>query len=397
MSSVRTMIEQAQRVGRVPIGVGVIALMLAVVLGVFNTRAFFGGYLVGYVLWFGVAFGSLMILMIHRLTGGHWGNVLRVPLVAAVATFPLLALLFIPLLFGMTWLYPWTNPQIVAADHHLTHKTPYLNLPFFMLRLALIFAVWIALAALMTRWLWLEEIQPDVRRRARLTQLSAGGLVALVLTGSVAAIDWIMSLEPLWYSTIFGVYIMSGFALTAMAFLIIVRARLTAMGWPPLERPRLHDLGNLLFMFVAFYAYIAFSQFLIIWSGNLPEEVGWYVRRTAGVWWWVPGVLIVVHFALPLAVLLSRQVKRAQPWLAMVAALVLAMRVVDVVWLILPSFEPLIEASMGVTTTGVWEIVAALLGIAAVGGLWLAAFVGVLMSWVKPMHSAPSAAVGGVG
>jgi hypothetical protein len=267
-------------------------------------------WLFGYVFWLGVALGCLALVMIQHVTGGAWGLALRRILESGARTIPAMALLFVPVLFGMKRLYPWARPEVVAANPHLQHKVPYLNPAFFTLRALIYFVTWSLLAWLLSRWSRRQDATGDERYIDRFQKLSGAGLLAFVLTMTFASVDWVMSMEPLWFSTIYGGLIMSGFAVSAFCFAVGAAILLARSG--PLKRlvtPKvLHDLGKLLFAFVMVWAYFALSQFMIIWYGNLPEEIPWYQRRFQAGWQWVGLAIIVFHFALPFLLLLSRSV-----------------------------------------------------------------------------------------
>jgi hypothetical protein len=303
--------------------------------------------------------------MLHHLSGGAWGFVIRRALESGARTLLLMALLFIPLLFGLPELYLWARPEVVAGDALLQHKSPYLNAPFFITRTAVYFLVWIVLAALVTRWSLQQDrtASPSLTRRLQL--LSGPGLVLYALTMTFASIDWAMSLEPHWFSTIYGVMFIVGQVLSALALMIPVAGWLAA--YEPLAQvvspTPFHDLGNLLLAFVMLWAYMAFSQYLIIWSGNLPEEIPWYLHRMQGGWQWLGLILLLGHFVVPFCLLLSRRTKRRAWVLSRVAIAVLCMRLVDLFWLVVPAFHP-----SGLSVH--WLDIVAPVG---VGGLWVAA------------------------
>jgi hypothetical protein len=307
---------------------------------------FFRSYLIGFMLCLGIALGSLAITMIHHMTSGGWGMVSRRAFEAAARTLPMLTLLFLPIaIFGMKPLYLWARPEVVANDAVLQMKAPYLNVPFFLGRAALYFVIWNALALLFSRWSR-EQDESGLRpigseRKFRI--LSAGGLLLYAMTITFASIDWVMSLDPHWYSTIFGILFMGGQGLSALAFVIIVLASVRDL--PPLAgvlKPlHFHDLGKLMFAFTMLWAYFSFSQFLIIWSGNLPEEIPWYMERLHGVWGIIALALVLVQFAAPFLLLLSRDLKRNPALLRNVALVVLGMRFFDLLWLIKPGAEGL--------------------------------------------------------
>ncbi|MCI0684612.1 MAG: hypothetical protein L0Y71_21085 [Gemmataceae bacterium] len=379
---------------RLAIGAGVGAALCA--LGaLLDVTWFFRAYLVAYLFWFGIALGSLAILLIHNLTGGQWGTMLRRVFEGATATLPLFALLFIPIALGVHHLYPWTD-----HEHHdavLAEKAVYLNVPFFLARAALYFVVWLAVALALLRWSHAQEDAADPVLTRRMQLISGPGLAAYGLGITFAAVDWVMSLEPHWFSSIFGFIVAAGQGLTALAFGIL------ALGWlarrPPLAEivtPDVwHDLGNLLLAFVMVWTYVSFSQYLLIWSGNLPEEITWYEHRSHGGWGVLGGLLIVCNFALPFLALLMRGVKRHPRRLSQVAAAVVVFGAVHQIWLIVPSFgsahseqgsqpwsdHPLVWS---------WLIAAAL---AAVGGLWGWVFVRRLAAW--PLVPRPEPAIVG--
>ena len=318
---------------------GVGAALCAVGLLV-NPAQFVRSLLPAYMWILSIALGSLALVMVHQVSGGAWGVVIRRILGAASRTLPLLTLLFIPIALGLHALYPWADEAHVAEDPILQWKQPYLNAPFFLARAAIYFAVWNAIAFFLNKWSVEQDAtgDPDIPRKMQL--LSAGGLLAYGLTITFAAFDWLMSLEPHWFSTMYGVLIMGGHALSAMAFAILVLSWLARR--PPLHDlispNHFHDLGNLLLGFTMLWTYFGFSQYLIIWSANIPEETEWYIHRTGHGWQIIAVGLVIFHFAVPFLVLLSRAVKRHSPILAKVAAGLLVMRFVDLFWLSAPAF-----------------------------------------------------------
>jgi len=334
---------RALLVGLVLAAVGVVVSLLAGgVVQALRT------YLVGFIFCTGLAVGSLAWLMLGHMTGGAWHVVIRRILEAAVGTFPVLLVMFLPVvaaLFihphgpGEHSLYEWSDPAVVARDHIIKHKRAYLNAPFFIVRGFVYFAVWFALAYFLRKWSREQDATGDPRLRRRMQELSGPGILLFGMTVTFAAVDWAMSLEPHWFSTIYGLIIMAGWGLSAMAFVIVVEtalARHEPMNhvYAPLH---FHDHGKLLLAMVMLFAYFSFSQFLIIWAGNLPEEIPFYIRRLQGGWQYVGLAVVLFHFALPFALLLSRSLKRAGRTLRNVALLMLLMRVVDLVFLIAPT------------------------------------------------------------
>jgi hypothetical protein len=351
--------------------VGAVGLICCGIGAFLNPTQFFHSYLLAYLFWLGLGLGCLGILMVHYLAGGAWGAILRRALEAGMNTLPLMALLFVPLLFGLRELYSWARPEAVVSDEFLHQKSAYLNTPFFVLRLVVYFLAWLTVAYVLKRWSRQQEeatewAMQDASAR-RLALFSGLGLVIYSITMTFAAVDWAMSLEPQWYSTIYGIIFLVGQLLGAMAFAVIITA-LLADDAPLVEiitPEHLHDIGNLLLTSVLFWAYIAFSQLVIIWSGNLPEEIRWYVQRTQGGWQWVGVALALLQFAVPFVLLLSQVIKRHVRRLAMIAAGILFMHLVEVFWIVMPAFY-----RQGPSLH--WLDVGAVLG---VGGMWMAVFV----------------------
>jgi hypothetical protein len=361
------------------LAVGLLAALLCAAGALIFPPVFFRAYLSAYIFWIGIPVGSLALLMLHHLVGGRWGFMIQRVLEAAIQTLPLMALLFMPLLFGLSDLYPWARAEVVAADPALQQKAGYLNIPFFSARTAGYFVVWILLGRALVAWSLRQDHTGDGTLTPRLQKVSGPGLVLYGLTVSFAAVDWMMSLEPKWYSTIFGMIFIVSFGLAALALAILATRFLEA------EKPlaqvvsadRWHDLGNLLLALVMFWAYLNFSQFLLIWSENLAEEIPWYLHRIGGGWEWIAVALILFQFALPFVLLLSRNTKRDSRTLAAVAAAILFMHWLDTLWMVAPSFYP---ARFHIH----WLDIAALLG---VGALWLAAFIGYLKARsLLPLH-----------
>jgi len=365
---------------------GGLALVLCFV-GVFFSRGdFFRAYLIAYVFWIGIPLGCLGILMIHHLVGGTWGFVIQRCLEAAVRTFPIMFLLFLPLLFGLPDLFVWARPDVVAADPVLREKAAYLNVPFFFGRAVIYFAIWITVGFFLSRWSQAQERSADPVFIERLQTLSGPGLVLYGLTVTFSAIDWLMSLEPHWYSTIFGMIFMVSHGLIALTFVIVAayflsrREALRQIVAPWV----LQDLGNLLLAFVMLWAYLSFSQFLLIWVENLQHEIPWYLHRLTGGWAAIGLALIVLQFALPFVLLLSRAVKRKPVALAAVASAVALMHFIELFWFVAPTFHP-----DGFRLH--WMIIVAPFGI---GGIWLWSFFSCLKDRsLLPMHDSRFVAI----
>jgi hypothetical protein len=355
---------------RIALIVGIVGLVCCLLAGVLGwQQQVFRSYLVAFVLFTGIGLGCLAILMIQYLTGGTWGFVLRRPLEAGTRTLPLLAVLFLPLILGLSSLYDWAQPARVEESPNLLAKAPYLNVPFFVVRAVVYFAIWNGLMYLFNAWSRQQDATRDQKLVDKCEALSGPGLVLFAITVTFAAIDWMMSLEPSWYSSIYGPMVGWGFVLSAFAFCLATLLLLRDQ--PPLAsalaRDTLGELATLLLAFVMVWAYLSLMQFLLIWSGNLPEEVPWYQRRLDNGWSWIGLALMVLHFALPFVVLLSHNYRRNPRLVLGVVALVLFMRIIDVFWLIVPAYQP---------TQELWRSVhlldlAALVG---VGGVWLGVF-----------------------
>lgn len=328
---------------------------------------FFQAYLFAFLFWLALSLGSLAVAMMHYLVGGGWGAIIRRILQAASRTIWLMAALFIPIIIGMHDLYPWMNPGFVAADAVMQQKSQYLNLPFFLLRAVLYFAIWIFLDRRVTFMAHQESYNVNPDQRRYLQRTSAIGLMLYSLTMTFAAIDWIMSLQPAWYSTAYGLVIITNQGLLAFAFAIALLPRL-AEGKPLSEvinRDLYRDLGALLLTAAMLWAYISFFQFLIIWAGNIPREAVWYVDRFSGGWLWLAVIVLVFQFILPFAVLLSLRAKRNARLLSVLSSSILVAGLINYYWEVLPAFNP-----AGFTIH--WLDITLPI---AMGGLWVAGFI----------------------
>jgi hypothetical protein len=328
-----------QRVGTIGAVVGLVLTAVGFLMA--GLDRFYEAYLVAYTFWMGLVLGSMALLMVQHLSGGAWGVVIRRPLEAAVRTLWVMAILFLPILAGMGHLYHWTHPDAVAHDPILQAKVLYLNVPFFLVRQILYFGIWITMGTLLTRWSAEHDRTGDPALLSKLARLSGGGLVVYGLTVTFAMVDWTMSVNPHWFSTMWGLMYIGGQGLSALAFAIVILIMLSRV--PPLDRVitshHLHDLGKLLFAFLMLWAYLTFSQFLIIWSANTVEEIPHYLTRWDGGWQFVSIFIIVLHFILPYALLLSRDLKRDSGRLRLIATWILATRVVEYYWHVAPEFH----------------------------------------------------------
>jgi hypothetical protein len=369
------------RLQRAMLIVGLTAITTTFLFYARNPEQFFRSYLLAFVFWIGFPLGSMAILMLNHLTGGDWGLPIRRPLEAATRTFPAILVLFIPLLFGLKTLYPWMRPEVVTGDAILRAKAFYLNPSFFLTRAAIYFVIWFGLSYFLNKWSEEQDRTGDPVLAKRLEGLSGPGLIFYGLTVTYASIDWVMSLEPHWYSTIFGMIFMMIGVLCAMALVIIV-ASLLAQHEPfaSLVVPaQFNDLGNLLLTFVMLWAYLSFSQWLIIWSGNLRDEIPWYMTRARGAWEGWGLFLIIFHFSVPFLLLLQRGLKRRVRALAWIAAALLVTDFMVVIWMVVPAFEP----------NRVHIHPQDLTAMCGIGGIWVAAFVWQLKRRpLLPLHAA---------
>ena len=334
--------ENSLKLGRLPQQLtvsGAVLLSVCLAVGFADRTEFFRSYLVAYLFWIGITLGSLALLMVQHLTGGRWALVIRRILEAGTRTLPLMAIAALPLLAGMRTLYSWSRSG--ESDPVILAKHFYLNPQFFVARMIFYFAVWFTLSHYLNKWSRMEDAgESGLSLWMRMEGLSGIGLVLYGLTVTFASVDWVMSLEPRWYSTIYGLLFMVGQALAALAFSIAILIWLSESR--PLSRivraSQFQDLGSFLLTFVMLWAYLEFSQFLIIWGGNLSEEIPWYLRRMQGAWGIVGLLLVLLNFALPFFLLLFRDVKRRTRSLLIVTLLVLVMRLVDMFWMVLPAF-----------------------------------------------------------
>jgi len=372
--------------------VGGAALVACVIGALFAPDQFFRSYLFSYLFYLGLTLGCMALVMLQYLSGGSWGIVIRRITESALRTIPLLAFLFLPILIGIPKLYSWSHDEVVKADPLLQHKHLYLNVPFFIVRVLIYFVGWWIFAHFLNKWSHEQDAGGRDRSGRRLQLLSGPGLIFYALSVTFASVDWVMSLEPHWFSTIFGLLFVAGQGLSALSLCIALLVILSDEGGPlegVIGPSHLHDIGKLLLAFTMLWAYFSFSQFLIIWSGNLVDEIPWYMERLNGGWQWIGLLLVVFHFAFPFAMLLSQSLKRAGRKLVRIAALVIVMRFVDLFWIVAPAGKGAFHVH--------WMDFLAPLGI---GGLWLGAFLFQLQKWpllpVRDPHLEEAIARGGV-
>jgi hypothetical protein len=360
-----------KRISTIALIVGVIAALISGALAFIKPDEFFRAYLLSFMDWLGVALGSMAILMIRHLTGGGWGTVIRRILGAAMRTLPLLAVLFIPMLVGVYQgrLYPWAMPlgsisEGYIREHLEKHSfvRSYLNPSGYLIRAIIYFAIWNLLSFLLSLWSKQTDSAGAPNNSQRFKTVAGPGLILYALTISFAAIDWVMSLDPTWISTMFPLIILIGEVLSAMCFAVIVERIL--FDYKPMSellKPNfVHDHGKWMLAFTMVWAYFSFSQWLIIWAGNLPTEITFYLRRINNGWGYVALSLVIFGFAFPFGTLLSRPYKKNIRKLARLAVLMLVMRYIDLFWIIEPNFSKTF-------TVTVADIVLPF----AIGGIWL--------------------------
>jgi hypothetical protein len=346
--------------------IGVVALSVTAV-GVFvNRTQFFFSYLYSYLFWLGLSLGCFLITMMHQLAGGRWGYPTRRFFEAGFLVLPLMLLLLIPIFFGLSDLYPWARPADLAAEKVLRLRHAYQNGWGYVLRSVLFLLLWIGMSVCLRKWSLQQDQTDDAAPTRKARALSGPGIVAYCLLGTLAYIDWVMSLESHWYSTIFAVIIVIGQILVAYAFSVILLAlfRDHEPFAAVLTQTHFHQLGNLLLAFVMFWTYVSFGQLLIVYSGDIPEELKWYLHRIAGNWRFIVGSLALLHFFVPFYLLLFRTMKRRIAPLAILASVLFVMHLVQTYWLVMPALH---RQQVIVS----WMDFTAPIGI---GGVWLAFF-----------------------
>jgi len=332
---------------------------------------FFHSYLIAFMFVLGLSLGSLGLLMLQHLTSGHWGVMTRRPFEAATRVLPVVAVFFLPIaIFGMSHLYSaWLNAPASGEGQLSEMQKSYLKTGGFLGfygRAIIYFVVWLLLVVIFNRWSREQDVNREDRAlRRRMKMLAGPGIILYVFVMTFAAIDWVMSLSPHWASTIYGFLFVIGQLISSMSLMIAVLVILsrTAPLQGILQSRHLHDLGKLLFAFVLLWAYFSFSQLLIIWSGNLPEEISFYRSRLYGSWGFVAVFVLIFHFFTPFFFLLPRDVKRSAKLLPRIALWLIFMRLVDLFWLTRPEFTS--NALPGLMDLG---------AILALSGIWFAVF-----------------------
>ncbi len=358
------------RVPMIGAALAVVGIAVCAILGPGNPRQFFFSWLVAFVFFLSLAIGGLFFVLIQYASQGSWGIVVRRIGETVFATMPVMAVLFVPLLFGLHDLFSWSVPGAADHDALLKWKSPFLNVTFFVIRAAIYFVSWSAIAIVYYSRSRSQDVTGDAAVSARLRRFAGPALIVMAITSTFASIDWIVSLSPQWYSTMFGVYFFAGSFIGFIALMSVLVPVMRRVGLlDTIVTPEhLHDIGKFLFAFMCFWAYIAFSQFLLIWYANIPEEAVFYRARTTASWKMVSILLMVGHFGVPFLYLMGRTVKRHAATLALGGAWLLVMHAVDVYWQVMPTLH----------TEGVRITALDIAAFAAVGGCFVAA-VGWLM------------------
>ena len=366
MTPTETFRPQFDRAQRNALIVGVIALAVSVIGLVQNATHFWQSYLFAFIFWGGFALGSLGIFLLHNVVGGNWGVAIRRMIEAGLQTLPLIALFAIPVFFAMHSLYSWTHPDVRAHDFAVGHKAAYMNIPFFIVRTAIYFAIWFFFGYRILGMANEHDRTGDPALFRKIKGASAPALLIYTLSTTYAFVDWIMSLEPDWYSTVYPwMFTVGEFLLTfsfVIALLILLADRAPFAGF--IKTAHYHDLGNLMLAFTMLWAYLSFSQLIIIWSENLPDEIPWYIRRFSGGWGYLAWFISIFHFCVPFFLLLMRFIKRNPNLLRAVAVWMIIIRVLDVFWIVVPAFR---QRGLEVY----WTDFVTLIGL---GGVWLAFF-----------------------
>ena len=363
--------ESIDRIRQRALIAGAVGVVICII-GIFKAPdRFFPSYLLAFMFVLGLSLGSLGLLMLQHLTGGNWGIIIRRPLESATRVLALVAVLFVPIFFGMKYLYAaWLDAPSSGEGALSDFQRDYLTPNGFRIRAIVYFVIWLVLVFIFNRWSREQDANRDDRGlRRRLKMLAGPGIILYVFVMSFAAIDWVMSISPHWASTIYGFLFIAGQLISSMSLMIAVVVLLARAG--PLSgvlQPRhIHDLGKLLLAFLMLWAYFDFSQLLIIWSGNQPEEITFYRTRLYSEWGVVAVVVVIFHFFVPFCLLLSRDLKRNTKLLPKVALWLIFMRVVDLFWMTRPEFTPNAWPNL-------WDLAALL----ALGGLWCFVFAGQL-------------------
>jgi hypothetical protein len=378
MESASSRLAIAQRVGGISFCAGFVVVVASLFLAPAHT---FPSYLMSFLFWLGLTLGCFPVLMISHLVGGIWAAPIRKFLEAGISTLPAMAALLIPLLFGFSYIFRWTQPIGLRTAEALERKEIYLNLPFLVVRTGLFFGILGALTFYLLRWSRRQREQSEPEPTLVLRKISAPGLVLFGLATSFAVVDWVMSLEPDWYSSIFPLIVIIDQVVSVLALCIIL-TRALLLASKQASADQLNQLGDLLLAFLMLWAYMSMAEILIIYAGNLPHEINWYLHRMRGGWLPVSWTLAGLTFGLPFFLLLFRQLKRTPGWLSGIAGWLLVMYAVCVFWYVAPTFRPSISLD--------WPDPFTFLGI---GGAWIVVFSRQLIRTLRPMDASGSSGI----
>ncbi len=328
--------------GNIALIIGIIGLVFSFIGWYTNSEQFYFSYLTAFVFWVTIALGGLFFVLLHHLVDAQWSVVIRRFGESMMMVIPYMIILFIPLLFGLKELFLWMNPETVAADELLHGKSGYLNLNFFIIRLVVYFIIWTVLAYLLNKLSLKQNEAPshDITKKMRI--VSAPGMILFAVTLTFASFDWLMSLDAHWYSTIFGVYIFSGafLSLVCMITLIIIRLQKNGVLQSEITQEHYHDLGKLMFAFTIFWGYMAFSQYFLIWYGNIPEETIWFLHRWESSWKTITYLIVYGHFVIPFFILFPQVTKKNKTVMTIMSLWILLMHWVDIYWIVMPTLHP---------------------------------------------------------
>ena len=374
--------KEMNRFRSLALGVGGIATIAWAVGTYFNPEQGLRSWLLGFIFWAGIAIGGLGILMLQYLTGGAWGIAIRRIVEAAARTMPLIAVLFIPLAIGVYTHAFMEFTHLPPDDHAMEARGVFMAPWFWIVRSFIYFALWGLMIYLLNKWSVAQDKTTDLASSERLTEIcsrfSGPTMVIYALVVTFAVVDWVMMLDPHWFSTIWGLLFVAGWALSCFAFAIIVLVYLSDKA--PMDgvvtNRHFHDLGKLMLDLVMVWAYFNFSQFLIIWSGNLPEETGWFLTRMKGGWGYIGVGLIIFHFAFPFLILLQQDFKKRAKQLATLGVFILVMRLIDMFYQIAPTPRVTAGIENGAFIVSWLDFVGPL----AVGGIWVWYFIGTFIS-----------------